>query len=83
MTSAPDNAIILHGACQQAEYFSSEHPALSNSHWLPWMQKQLLIRGIATQTPEMPGPSDPEYRLGKRELERYDIGARTLLIGYS
>ncbi|WP_428381102.1 alpha/beta hydrolase [Methylocystis sp.] len=81
--SALDNAIILHGACERAEYFSSEHPAQSNSHWLPWMQKQLLIRGVATQTPEMPSPYDPDYGSWKRELERFDIGPRTLLIGYS
>jgi len=78
-----ENAIILHGACERAEYFSSEYPAQSNSHWLPWMQKQLLIRGIAAQTPEMPDPYAPDYNLWKRELERYDIGPKTLLIGYS
>jgi predicted alpha/beta hydrolase family esterase len=79
----PSNAVIVHGTCERTEYFSPDHPSLSNSHWLPWIQKQLLIEGIATQTPEMPDAYDPVYPLWKRELERFDIGPATLLIGYS
>ncbi|ARP98524.1 alpha/beta hydrolase [Pseudorhodoplanes sinuspersici] len=79
----PGNAIIVHGTCDRTEYFSPDHPALSNSHWLPWIQKQLLIKGIATQTPEMPKAYDPVYTVWKRELERFDTDATTLLIGYS
>lgn len=79
----PSNAIIVHGTCERTEYLSPDHPALSNSHWLPWIQKQLLIKGIDTQTPEMPRAYDPVYAVWKRELDRFDIGATTLLIGYS
>ena len=79
----PSNAIIVHGTCERTEYFSPDHPALSNSHWLPWIQNELLIRGTATQAPEMPNAYDPVYTDWKRELERFDIGTRTLLIGYS
>lgn len=77
------NAIIIHGICDKAEYFSDEYPSLSNSHWLPWLQKQLLIRGILTQTPEMPKPYQSEYDQWKTQFEEYEINDETILIGHS
>jgi uncharacterized protein len=55
------SAFIIHGRCNADEYYSSAHPSLSNNHWLPWLQKQLLMRNIFTQTPEMPQPCRPIY----------------------
>jgi predicted alpha/beta hydrolase family esterase len=65
-------AIILHGKPDpgQEEYYNADFPSASNSHWLPWLQKQLTIHDIAAQTPEMPN-------------ERYDINPDTLLVGHS
>lgn len=77
------SAIIVHGCCDKEEYFSLKYPSLSNSHWIPWLQKQLLIKGVFTQTPEFPKPFSPEYKKWKKELERFDINSETVLIGHS
>ncbi len=57
-----NNDIIIHGSCDKEEYFSDKYPSLSNSHWIPWLQKQLLINNIFTQTPEMPASYNPDYK---------------------
>ncbi|KKU10128.1 MAG: hypothetical protein UX65_C0003G0005 [Parcubacteria group bacterium GW2011_GWB1_46_8] len=78
-----NNALIIHGMCDKEEYFSDAYPSLSNSHWLPWLQKQLLIRNISTQTPEMPEAYHPDYNRWSAEFERFDINPGTILIGHS
>ena len=77
------SAILLHGTCDKEEYFSDEYPSLSNAHWLPWLQKQLLIKGVFTQTPEIPEAYNPQYDLWKREFERFPINEETTLVGHS
>lgn len=77
------NAIILHGMPEEQEYYDPGIPAASNDHWLPWLQKQLIMHGIPTQTPEIPQAFRPEYQLWKREFERYDITPHTILVGHS
>ncbi len=54
-------AIIVHGMPPKEEYFNSAYPSQSNKHWIPWIQKQLILNGILAQTPEMPEPYDPDY----------------------
>ena len=65
-------AILIHGTCDEEEYFSDLYPSLSNSHWFPWLQKQLLIKGIFTQTPEMPDAYKPDYEKWIDALEKLD-----------
>lgn len=77
------NAIILHGTCDKEEYFDDTYPSLSNSHWFPWLQKQLLINGIPTNTPEVPDAYEPDYPTWEREFERFDVGPSSILIGHS
>lgn len=77
------NAILIHGCCEKEEFFSDEYPSGSNSHWFPWLQKQLMKEGIATQTPEMPTPYSPEYQEWKKVLESFPIGPETILVGHS
>lgn len=77
------NAILIHGTCDSEEYFNDEYPSLSNSHWFPWLQKQLLIKGIFTQTPEMRDAYDPDYNKWKKEFERFDVNENSILIGHS
>ncbi len=77
------NAILIHGSCDREEYFSDTYPSLSNSHWLPWLQKQLLIKDVFTQTPEMPRAYNPNYQKWVKEFERFNIGEDTILVGYS
>lgn len=77
------NSILVHGTCSKEEYFSNEYPSLSNSHWFPWLQKQLLIKNNFCQTPEMPEAHIPNYEKWKKEFERFDINKDTDLVGHS
>lgn len=77
------NAIVIHGTCDRDEYFNNEHPSLSNSHWIPWIQKQLLIKGFSVQTPEMPDAYSPDYIKWKECFEKFDLNTETILIGHS
>lgn len=77
------NAIILHGMPSKKEYYSPEVPALSNAHWFPWLQKQLYINDIKTDTPEVPGSFEPKWVNWTKEVERFEIGPQTILVGHS
>ena len=77
------NAIILHGMPGRQEYYDTTAPSTSNSHWFPWLQKQLMIRDIAAATPEIPHAYSPDYVVWQREFERFDINEDTLLVGHS
>lgn len=76
-------AIILHGKPDKEEYYDVNRAASSNCHWLPWIQKQLLLKDMVAQTPEMPIPYNPEYSAWKKMLERFPIDEETILIGHS
>jgi predicted alpha/beta hydrolase family esterase len=77
------NAILLHGLPSKDEYYSDKYPSASNSHWLPWLQKQLLINDIKVDTPEVPRAYDPEWNVWVNEVERFDIAPETILVGHS
>lgn len=77
------NAIILHGLPSKEEYYSEAYPSASNSHWLPWLQKQLMIHDIKADTPEIPNVYDAGYEVFVKEVERFDITPETLLVGHS
>lgn len=77
------NAIILHGAPEKEHYYDPKKPSESNAHWLPWLQKELLIRDIAAVTPEIPLAFEPKWNLWCREVERFDITPDTMLVGHS
>ena len=76
-------AIIIHGYNDKSEYLDESRPAASNDHWLPWLQRQLLLKGIEAQTPEMPGFYKPSYKEWKTMLERFNLDEDTLLVGHS
>ncbi len=77
------NAIILHGTCSREEYYSDKYPSASNSHWIPWLQKQLIIRDMPTITPEMFHSYAPDYTAWKLEFEKNHIGKDTILVWHS
>lgn len=77
------NAIILHGKPSKKEYYDPEFPAGGNNHWLPWLQKQLIIRNIAAYTLEVPNSWKPHYPTWKKEFERFEITPKTILVGHS
>lgn len=76
-------AIIIHGYNDKSEYEDSNRPAASNDHWIPWIQRQLLLKGIEAQAPEMPGFYEPHYDAWKQMLERFTPDEETILIGHS
>lgn len=78
-----NNAILIHGMPSKEEYYSNEYPTMSNSHWFPWISKELQIRDIFTVAVEIPNSYAPEYGVWKREFERFDIDETTILIGHS
>jgi len=77
------HAVLVHGFASKSEYYNPDYPSLSNCHWFPWLQKQLLMHEIAAQTPEIPRVYELNYNSWVRELERYDIGPHTQLVGHS
>ena len=81
--SKPQNAIILHGKPTRDEYYDPANPSESNSHWLPWLQKRLLMHDVPAATPEVPLSFDPQWKAWVREIERFDITPQTALVGHS
>jgi uncharacterized protein len=77
------NAIILHGGPSKEEYYDPKAPSMSNAHWLPWLQAQLLKHDIPAATPEVPWSFDRSWSVWQREVERFDIGPETILVGHS
>lgn len=77
------NAILIHGKPGKDEYYDSNFPSASNSHWFPWLQKQLLIADIPVQTPEMFNAWQPDYQIWSKEFERHEITPETILVGHS
>ncbi len=76
-------ATLIHGTCDHVEFFSEQYSSLSNSHWFPWLQKQLLMHGYLTQTPEMPNATRPVYSQWRDLFERLPLGPESILIGHS
>lgn len=77
------NAIILHGGPSEEEYYDPKAPSMSNAHWLPWLQGQLLKHEITAATPEVPHAFDRNWPVWAKEVERYDITPETVLVGHS
>jgi predicted alpha/beta hydrolase family esterase len=76
-------AIIIHGWAHKQEYYDLKFPTSSNSHWIPWVSKQLIVRDVHAIAPEMPNSFYPEYKIWKKEFERYEIDEETALVGHS
>lgn len=77
------NAIIIHGMPYKEEFFDANLPISSGRHWLPWLRKELISRGINAVTPEMPIPYNPEYEAWKNVFEQYPLTEETILVGHS
>ena len=77
------NAIILHGRPSEAEYYGEEFPSMSNAHWIPWLQSQLIKKDISAATPEVPLAFEPKWDIWLKEVVRFEIGPDTILVGHS
>jgi len=76
-------AVILHGMPSEKSYLDAARDAQSNSHWLPWLQQQLVASGILAQTPELPRPYKPVYEEWEKVFEWFPTGENTMLVGHS
>jgi len=76
-------AVLIHGYYNKSEYEDVARPAASNDHWFPWIQRQLLLKGVEAQTPEMPGFYEPNYEKWKEALEMFKPDENTILVGHS
>lgn len=78
-----EKAIIIHGWSEFKSWSNERYPTPSNSAFIPWLSKQLMIKGIHPISIEMPNSYSPNYDLWKKELERFEIDNNTTLIGWS
>ena len=77
------NAILLHGLPSEKEYYNPGWPSASNSHWFPWLQKELLMKEIKADTPEVFRSYELNYESWVKEVERFPIGQDTTVVGHS
>jgi predicted alpha/beta hydrolase family esterase len=77
------NAVLLHGLIYRDEYYDEGVPTGSQSNWLPWLKKQLMMHDIKADTPEIPRPFDFDYATWVAEVERFELTSATTLVGQS
>ncbi len=77
------HTILIHGMPYKHEFYDVKIPSPSNSHWFPWIQKQLSLRDEVAQTLEMPRAFDPLYKDWVAVIENFKIDGETTLIGHS
>ena len=74
------NCIIIHGCPSREE---KANAVTYDKHWLQWVKKQLISKGIETHIPLMPNPWTPDYEAFKKEFQKQEINENTILIGHS
>ena len=77
------NCIIIHGCPSNSEKAQDEKTRTHDKHWMPWLKRELGMKGIVTTVPLMPEPWDPVYEKFKVEFEKLTINDATVLIGHS
>ena len=75
------NCIIIHGCPDHPE--NNPQTRTYDKHWIPWIKKELISKGIKTENPIMPKPWQPDYNLFKKEFEKYNVDENSILIGHS
>lgn len=76
-------AVILHGICDEEEYFEMDFPSPSNAHWIPWLKQKFLRNGILCQALEMPTPYNPKYNEWKETFEQLNMKDISVIVGHS
>lgn len=77
------NCIIIHGCPSDKEKAMDPETRNYDKHWMPWIKRELISRGIKTEIPLMPEPWQPNYDKFRDEFEKYYVGEDTILIGHS
>ena len=76
-------AIITPGMPSKEGYYDPSQQAQSNKHWLPWLQRELLLKDILAQAIEWPKPYAPVYEDWLKTFEGFQVDEDTDLIGHS
>ncbi len=71
------NCIIIHGCADDSK------DKQYNKHWIPWIKKELIARGIKTEAPHMPKPWAPDYNSFKKQFKKYEVDENSVLVGHS
>ncbi|MFA5359188.1 MAG: alpha/beta hydrolase [Patescibacteria group bacterium] len=79
----PKQVIMIHGCPTDVEKAMNPETRTYDKHWIPWLKKELIKRGIRTETPLMPTPWEPDYQKFKAEFEKHNVKENTVLIGHS
>lgn len=77
------NCVVIHGCPSNIEKAMNSDTRTYDKHWIPWIKRELVTRGIPTETPLMPNPWEPVYEDFKKEFKRYSVSENTILIGHS
>ena len=77
------NCIVVHGIPDHIEKSMDSKTRTYDKHWIPWIKKELISRGIPTQTPLMPTPWNPNYSAFKGIFETCTVTEDSILIGHS
>ena len=77
------NCLVVHGCPGSAESLMDLSERTYTKHWIPWIRRELNVRGIPTQVPLLPEPWSPVYEHFKAEFEKYPVNESTILIGHS
>lgn len=83
MNTEKANCVIIHGCPSNVEKAMNPETRTYDKHWIPWLKKELLAKGIKTEAPLMPSPWEPDYEKFKAEFEKYDVTENTILVGHS
>lgn len=77
------NCIVIHGCPSDEEKEMNASTRTYDKHWIPWLRKELIERGIDIETPLMPEPWIPSYENFKKEFEKCTVSSNTVLVGHS
>lgn len=83
MNSEKLNCIIIHGCPSNAEKAMNPETRTYDRHWIPWIKRELISRGIKTEVPLMPKPWAPDYEAFKKEFEKLEVSENAILVGHS
>jgi uncharacterized protein len=75
--------IIIHGCPTNKERMLSQEDRTYDKHWIPWLKRELISKGVETKTPLMPEPWKPSYEDWKKEMDELGVGEEDVLIGHS
>ena len=79
------NVICIPGTCSKGEYYDEKYPTASNSHFFPFIQKQLYIRDIKCLCMQhfLQYDSNLNYELWFREFEKFDCNENSIIVAHS